>query len=106
MSLRAGRPAAVLSLLWMAACPAAAAEAWLRGPDMSVGRGFFALVPLPSGDLLAPGGAVAGTIATNQVDLFSLAGHTFAETRPMPAAHRYHHLAVLLGNGKLLIAGE
>ena len=66
----------------------------------------FALVPLPSGDLLAPGGVVAGTLATNQVDLFSLASHTFAETGPMPVAHRYHHLAVLLGNGKLLIAGE
>lgn len=106
MSLRVARPAAVLSLLWMAACPAAAVETWLPGPDMSVGRSFFALVPLPSGDLLAPGGAAAGTLATNRVDLFSLASHTFAETSPMPASHRYHPMAVLLGNGKLLIAGE
>ncbi len=106
MTLRVAGPAAVLSLLWMSACPAAADEAWQPGPEMSIGRSAFALVPLPSGDLLAPGGAAAGTIATNRVDLFSLASHTFAETQPMPAAHRYHPLAVLLGNGKLLIAGE
>jgi hypothetical protein len=106
MSLRLARPATILSLLWLSAGPAAAAETWRPGPDMAVGRSFFALVPLPSGDLLAPGGVAAGSGSTNRVDLFSLAGQSFGEIRPMPNSHRYHHMAVLLGDGKLLIAGE
>jgi hypothetical protein len=105
MSLRLARPATILSLLWLSAGPAAAAETWRPGPDMAVGRSFFALVPLPSGDLLAPGGVAAGSGSTNRVDLFSLAGQSFGEIRPMPNSHRYHHMAVLLGDGKLLIAG-
>ena len=50
------------------------------GPDLSVGRSYFALVPLPSGDLLAPGGILPGPGYTNRVDIFSLAGRSFSET--------------------------
>ena len=46
-----------------AALPTAAAERWIPGPDMSVGRGYFGLVVLPSGDLLAPGGVILGSAA-------------------------------------------
>ncbi|HEY8022811.1 MAG TPA: hypothetical protein VIH93_17005, partial [Thermoanaerobaculia bacterium] len=42
------------SSLLAIALPAVAAEEWLPGPDMSIGRSYFALVALPSGDLLAP----------------------------------------------------
>jgi hypothetical protein len=96
----------VIPLLLTAALPAAAAEEWLPGPNMSVGRRHFALVALPSGDLLAPGGVIAVPAYTNRADIFSVAGRSFSETDAMPYSHRYQHQAVLLGNGKVLIAGE
>jgi hypothetical protein len=106
MHLRAARTATVLVLLLISAWPAAAVEEWLPGPGMSIGRYFFALVPLPSGDLLAPGGVAAGPGYTNRVDLFSVAGRSFSETTAMQYSHRYQPMAILLGNGKVLIAGE
>ncbi len=96
----------VTAFLLAGALPAAAAEEWLPGPGMSIGRGYFALVPLPSGDLLAPGGVAAGPGYTNRVDLFSVDGQSFSETTAMPYSHRNQEQAVLLGNGKILIAGE
>jgi len=95
-----------LFLLTGASLPAAAAEAWLPGPDLSVARNYFALVSLPSGDLLAPGGVIPNPGYTNRVDIFSVAGRSFSETTPMPNSHRNQKQAVLLGNGKVLIAGE
>jgi hypothetical protein len=89
-----------------AALPTTAAERWLPGPDMSMGRGYFGLVVLPSGDLLAPGGVILEPGYTNRVDIFSVAGRSFSETTAMPNSHRFHDQAVLLGNGKVLIAGE
>src|SRR3954453_15419914 len=106
MSLRAARTATVLVLFLISALPSAAVEGWLPGPGMSIGRYFFALVPLPSGDLLAPGGVAAGPGYTNRVDLFSVAGRSFSETMGMQYSHRYQPMAILLGNGKVLIAGE
>jgi hypothetical protein len=105
---RFSTPSALLATLFFltAALPAAAAEAWLPGPDMSLGRYYFALVPLPSGDLLAPGGLTSISDFTNRVDIFSVAGRSFSETAAMPTSHRYHLEAVLLGNGKVLIAGD
>jgi hypothetical protein len=88
------------------ALPVAAVEQWLPGPDMSVGRGYFALVPLPSGDLLAPGGVIPVSIFTNRADIFSLAGRTFSETAAMMNSHRQQSHAVKLGSGQILIAGE
>jgi len=96
----------VTAFLLTAALPAAAAEEWLPGPNMSVGRRYFALVDLPSGDLLAPGGDSPGLLYTNRADIFSVAGRSFSETTAMPDSHRYQKQAVLLGNGKVLIAGE
>ncbi|MEP7010397.1 MAG: kelch repeat-containing protein [Acidobacteriota bacterium] len=100
-------------LAWLAAIflvttalPAAAIEQWLPGPDLSVGRGYFALVPLPSGDLLAPGGVIPVPGYTNRADIFSLAGQTFSETAAMMNSHRYQFQAVKLVNGKILVAGE
>ena len=94
------------SFLLVVALPAVAAEEWLPGPDMSIGRSYFALVPLPSGDLLAPGGVIEAPVYTNRADIFSVAGRSFSETAAMPVSHRYQKQAVLLGNGKILIAGE
>jgi hypothetical protein len=94
------------TFLLAVASPAVAAEEWLPGPDMSIGRGFFALVSLPSGDLLAPGGIIEVPGYTNRVDIFSVAGRSFSETAAMPYSHRYQKQAVLLGNGEILIAGE
>jgi hypothetical protein len=104
----AAQPSVLLAILFLltAALPAAAAEAWLPGPDMSIGRSIFALVPLPSGDLLAPGGLSTGSVYTNRADIFSFAGRSFSETAAMPAWHAYQSHAVLLGNGKVLIAGN
>jgi hypothetical protein len=96
----------VLPFLLVGALPAAATEMWLPGPDMSLGRGYFGLVPLPSGDLLAPGGVIAVPGYTNRVDIFSVAGRSFSETTAMPNSHRFHDQSILLGNGKVLIAGE
>ncbi|MBW8877433.1 MAG: hypothetical protein JF614_20910 [Acidobacteria bacterium] len=73
---------------------------------MSIGRGYFALVYLPSGDLLAPGGVIPVPGYTNRVDVFSVAGRSFSETTAMPNSHRNKSQAVLLGNGKILLAGE
>ena len=102
------QPSVLLAVLFLltAALPAVAAEAWLPGPDMSISRSIFALVPLPSGDLLAPGGLSTGSVYTNRADIFSLAGRSFSETAAMPAWHAYQSHAVLLGNGKILIAGN
>ena len=47
-----------IGLLVVAALPTVAAERWFPGPDMSTGRGYFGLVFVPSGDLLAPGGVI------------------------------------------------
>jgi len=94
------------AFLLAAALPAAAAEAWLPGPNMSLSRSYFALVPLPSGDLLAPGGLSTGSVYTNRADIFSLAGRSFSETAAMPASHGNPSQAVLLGNGKILIVGN
>jgi hypothetical protein len=104
----AARPLAFLATAFLltAALPAAAAEQWLPGPDMSLVRDYFALVSLPSGDLLAPGGIISLSGYTNRVDIFSLAGRSFSETAAMPAAHGTRSQAVLLGNGKILIAGH
>jgi hypothetical protein len=99
-------PVFLIIFLLAVALPVAAAETWLPGPDLSIGRYFFALVPLPSGDLLAPGGVIAVPGYTNRVDIFSIAGRSFSETAAMPTSHRYQYQAVLLGNGKVLIAGE
>jgi N-acetylneuraminic acid mutarotase len=88
------------------ALPAAAVETWSPGPSLSIGRNYFAMVPLPSGDLLAPGGVIPVPGYTNRVDIFSIAGRSFGETAAMPVSHRNQYQAVLLGNGKVLIAGE
>ncbi len=111
MSLRFAR--SLKSLLVLAASffltvapPAAAVEQWLTGPDMSLGRSYFALVSLPSGDLLAPGGVIPAPVYTNRTDLFSVAGRTFGETAAMMNSHRNQFQAVKLGNGKILVAGE
>src|SRR5436309_1203869 len=105
-SLWSSRRLAFGIAVFLLALPAAAAERWQARPSLSVGRNFFALVPLPSGDLLAPGGVIPTPGYTNRVDLFSVAGRTFTETTAMPTSHRYQFQAVLLGNGKVLIAGE
>ena len=102
---RRGLAVLAASLLLTTARSAPAAQ-WVPGPTMSVSRSYFALVPLPSGDLLAPGGVAPGAGYTNRVDIFSLAGRTFSETLAMPYSHRYQLQAVRLGNGKVLIAGE
>ncbi len=94
------------SFFWITALPAGAVEGWLPGPDMSVGRSYFGLVTLPSGDLLAPGGIITSPVYTNRVDLFSVIGSTFSETTAMPVSHRNPLQALLLGNGKVLVAGE
>src|ERR1700704_2842943 len=96
----------VATFLFTVALPAAAAEVWRPGPSMSVGRGRFALVALPSGDVLAPGGVIPVPGYTNRTDIFSVAGRSFSEITAMPHSHRYRDQAVLLGNGKILIAGE
>ena len=96
----------VTAFLLTVALPAAAAEVWLPGPSMSIGRGYFALVYLPSGDLLAPGGVIPVPGYTNRVDVFSVAGRSFSEITAMPNSHRNKFHAMLLGNGKVLIAGE
>ena len=105
---RVAQPSAFLATLFLLtlALPAAAAEQWLPGPGLSIGRNYFALVPLPSGDLLAPGGVIAVPGYTNRVDIFSITGRSFSETTAMPVSHRNQYQAVRLGNGKILIAGE
>jgi hypothetical protein len=95
-----------LTFFLVGALPAVATEMWLPGPDMSLGRGYFGLVPLPSGDLLAPGGVIAVPGYTNRADIFSVAGRSFSETTAMSVSHRFHDQSILLGNGKVLIAGE
>ena len=102
-----GSFALLMAIILGATTPALeAVEQWLPGPDMSVGRGYFALVPLPSGDLLAPGGIIPVPGYTNRVDIFSLAGRSFGETLAMMNSHRNQRQAVNLGNGQILIAGE
>jgi hypothetical protein len=74
---------------------------------MSVGRYHFALVLLPSGDILAPGGVPSGGgIWTREVDLLSASTSTFVQITSMPTSHRYWRQAVLLNDGRVLIAGE
>jgi hypothetical protein len=99
-------PALLIIFLLTVALPAAAAETWLPGPGLSIGRNYFALVSLPSGDWLAPGGVIAVPGYTNRADIFSVAGRSFSETTAMPVSHRNQYQAALLGNGKVLIAGE
>src|SRR5947209_17548906 len=78
----------VTAFLLTVALPAAAAEVWLPGPSMSIGRGYFALVYLPSGDLLAPGGVIPVPGYTNRVDGFSVAGRSVSGTTAMPNPQR------------------
>lgn len=86
---------------------AANAETWEPGPNMSLARGSVQLVFLPSGNVLAAGGVPNGaTIYTNRVDVFDVTLRTFFEIAAMPTSHRRQDHALLLPDGRVLVAGE
>ena len=67
---------------------------------------LFRAVSLPSGDCSPREASFHGSFYTNRADIFSVAGRSFSETAAMPASHGNSKQAMLLGNGKVLIAGN
>jgi Galactose oxidase, central domain len=89
--------------------PAAAiaqAGPWGPGPELNSVRYAFPLVELPSGDFLAAGGVVPGTLYTATAEILAGDATAWTPVSSMPSAHRGKDLGVLLLSGEVLIAGE
>ncbi len=79
---------------------------WQSGPDMSTGRYFFPLVELPSGKLLAAGGAVSGSGFGATAEVLDSGAAAWTSVSPMPSPHRGKYHGVRLLSGDVLIAGD
>ena len=88
----------------LALAPAAHAEHWEPGPNMSAPRVGAGAVALPGGDVLAIGGLVLAGTAQATVDRFNPATKVWSPAQPMSGA-RGIPIVVRLNDGRVLVAG-
>lgn len=83
---------------------------WLPSGDMSVSRRYHAATLLPTGKVLVTGGLTLDDrsnrlIATNSVEIYDPASNSWSTGSNAMATARAQHIAILLPNGKVLVAG-
>jgi hypothetical protein len=88
----------------------AAAPAWTVTGPMAYPRAQHNLVVLPTGQVLAVGGAVKASLVTTDsavlpAEMWSPASQTWATMAAMTDPRMYHSTAVLLADGSVLTAG-
>lgn len=87
-----------------------ATAAWSRVADMAFPRVNVTAVPLPDGQILVIGGQRNGKWAANpdpvlEAEIYNPATDTWTTQPPMTYPRQYHSIAVLLPDGRVLVAG-
>lgn len=86
----------------------AGAGSWTAGPSLSAGRYNFTLTRLNDGRVLAVGGVGAASAIQNTVEIYDPAANAGAggwSSGPALSVARQNHIAILLNNGRVLVAG-
>jgi N-acetylneuraminic acid mutarotase len=83
-----------------------ASETWTTNASMKTSRTGHTATLLPSGKVLVAGGltSYASTFSTTSAEIYDVATGTWTTISPMNIG-RLRHEAVLLSNGKILVAG-
>src|SRR5882672_10798124 len=107
---RAARAAAVARValaglvLFAAAAPASAADAWGGTKRMTSARAYFTLTTLADGRALATGGRDGPQTTTATAEVYDPGSRSWAATGSLASA-RSEHTATLLADGRVLVTG-
>jgi hypothetical protein len=84
--------------------------AWSQVPSMNFARAYHNTIMLPDGNVLVVGGgqttnAIGVDTAVLQAEMWSYGTQTFAKLASMVSPRLYHSTALLLPDGRVLVAG-